>query len=144
MIEISDLPTVNATLNGIACCFLVAGYCFVKQGRTQSHKRCMIAAFSISILFLISYLTYRFAGAEKKFGGQGWIRPVYFFILITHIVLAASVPILATRTLYLGLKGRWDAHKKWARWTFPIWVYVSITGVLVYLLLFVIFGPAKP
>ena len=86
--------------------------------------------------FLASYLTYRFLGKEKRFGGQGWIRPVYFAILITHVTLAASVPVLAGRTLYLGLRGRIEKHRKMARWTLPIWLYVSVTGVLIYFLLF--------
>ena len=103
----------------------------------------MTAAFCVSILFLISYLTYRFFGEEKRFGGQGWIRPVYFFILFTHVPLAATVPVLASRTLYLALRGRFDKHRRMARITFPIWIYVSVTGVIVYVLLFQIYGPSR-
>jgi len=102
----------------------------------------MIGAFCVSILFLISYLTYRFLGTEKHFGGTGWIRPVYFLILITHVTLAATVPVLATWTLSLGLRGRFEKHRRLARITFPIWVYVSLTGVIVYLFLFQWYGPA--
>ena len=134
--SLSDLPAVNAVLNSVAFVLLMTGYVMVKRGRIVAHRRCMIAAFCVSVFFLISYLTYRFFGAEKKFGGQGWIRPVYFFILVTHVVLAATVPFLALRTLYLGLKGRIDKHRRIARVTFPIWAYVSITGVTVYVLLF--------
>ena len=140
-ISISDLPLVNASLNSVAFVLLLTGYAMIRSGRRTAHRRCMLSAFGVYTLFMISYLTYKFAGAEKKFGGTGWIRPVYFVILITHIVLAASVPFLASRTLYLGLRERWDVHRWWARITFPIWVYVSITGVVVYVLLFRIYGP---
>lgn len=141
MIRIADLPLLNATLNGIALLLLLTGYVLIRAGHRTAHKRCMVTAFGVSTLFLISYLTYRFAGAEKRFGGTGWIRPVYFVILITHVVLAVTVPFLASRTLYLGLRGRWESHRRIARVTFPIWVYVSLTGVVVYLLLFRIYGP---
>ncbi len=142
MIELDDLPAVNATLNVIAFGLLIAGYVNIRRRHLTAHKRCMVAAFGVSMLFLTTYVTYRIWGQEKRFGGQGWIRPVYFFILITHVVLAATVPILAGRTLYLGLRGRFEKHRRIARVTFPIWVYVSITGVLVYLFLFKLFGPA--
>ncbi|MCO6438419.1 MAG: DUF420 domain-containing protein [Phycisphaerae bacterium] len=142
MLEISDLPAVNATLNALALIFLIIGHAMIRRRNIGAHRACMIAAFSISVLFLVSYLTYRIAGAEKRFGGIGWIRPVYFFILFSHVILAASVPVLAGRTLYLALRGRFDAHRRIARWTYPIWVYVSITGVVVYILLFQIYGPS--
>ena len=141
MIEIRDLPTVNASLNAISFVLLVAGYTCIRLGHERAHKRFMIAAFCVSAAFLSTYLTYRFLGAEKRFTGQGWIRPIYFFILITHIALAATVPVLATWTLILGLKDRRKRHRRLARITFPIWVYVSITGVFVYLMLFVLYGP---
>lgn len=142
MIRLADLPFLNATLNAVSFVLLVAGYSCIRRGHVRAHKRLMVSAFSVSVFFLISYLTYRFLGTEKKFGGEGWIRPVYYFILFTHVTLAASVPFLATRTLYLALRGRFDKHRRIARVTFPIWVYVSITGVLVYLLLFRIYRPA--
>jgi uncharacterized membrane protein YozB (DUF420 family) len=141
--ELSDLPAVNATLNSIAFILLVTGHRFIRQRRVLAHQRCMISAFAVSTVFLITYLTYRFLGEEKKFGGTGWIRPVYFFILITHIALAATVPVLATWTLVLGLKGRFEKHRRLARITFPIWVYVSVTGVIVYFMLFRIYGPLR-
>src|SRR6185503_16111546 len=97
--------------------------------------------FCVSICFLASYLTYRFFGSEKKFGGQGWIRPVYFVILASHVALAATVPVLATWTLVLALKSRFDRHRRLARITYPIWVYVSFTGIIVYVLLFRIYKP---
>ena len=143
MIELTDLPAVNAILNSVAFGLLIAGYVMIKRGRRTAHKRFMIAAFVVSILFLSSYLTYRFWGEEKRFSGQGLIRPIYFFILITHVALAATIPILASRTLYLALRGRFDQHRRIARVTFPLWIYVSITGVLVYLLLFRLYGPAE-
>jgi len=136
MIRLTDLPLLNASLNTISFVLLISGYVCIRKGRIKAHKRLMVSAFCVSVLFFISYLTYRFLGEEKKFGGRGWIRAVYFFILITHIALALSVPVLATRTLYLALRGRFEQHRRIARITFPIWVYVSITGVLVYLLLF--------
>lgn len=141
MIELSDLPAVNATLNSIAFVLLVIGHSLIRRGRVLAHKRCMISAFAVSTVFLATYLTYRFLGEEKKFGGAGWIRPVYFTILISHVTLAATVPVLATWTLALGLKGRFDKHPRIARITYPIWVYVSITGVIVYVMLFRIYGP---
>jgi uncharacterized membrane protein YozB (DUF420 family) len=141
MLDISILPTVNASLNLISFVLIMSGYVMIKRGDVQKHKACMISAFCVSVLFLISYLTYAFLGEEKRFSGTGWIRPVYFTILITHVVLAATVPVLATWTLVLGLQGRFDKHRKLARITFPIWAYVSTTGVIVYLLLFRLFGP---
>lgn len=143
MLQIADLPMVNAALNSVALVLLLTGYRYIRRRRVDAHRRCMLAAFGVSVLFLISYLTYRFLGAEKAFGGTGWIRPVYFFILFTHVTLAATVPVLGTITLLLGLRGRVERHRRWAKFTFPIWVYVSVTGVLVYLLLFRIYGP-KP
>jgi len=142
MIEISDLPTLNATLNSISFVLLIAGYTCMRKGRINAHKRLMISAFGVSILFLASYLTYHFCGEEKRFKGQGWIRPVYFVILITHVLLAATVPVLASWTLLLGLKGKIDKHRQLARWTLPIWLYVCVTGVIVYGLLFRLYGPA--
>lgn len=133
---------VNAALNSVALVLLLIGYSFIRRRRVDAHRRCMLAAFGVSILFLISYLTYRSMGTEKKFGGTGWIRPVYFLILFTHVPLAATVPVLGTTTLWLGLRGRVERHRRWARITFPIWVYVSVTGVLVYVLLFRIYGPS--
>ncbi len=143
MIELNDLPALNATLNSISFVLLVTGYGCMKKGRITAHKRLMLSAFGVSVLFLISYLTYRFCGQEKRFGGQGWIRPVYFVILITHVVLAATVPVLASWTLVMGLNGKIDKHRRLARWTLPIWLYVCVTGVVVYVLLFRLYGPAS-
>jgi len=143
MIRLADLPAVNAILNSISFLLLVVGYVCIRRRRITTHQCCMTAAFGVSVLFLTSYLTYRFLGEEKRFGGRGWIRPVYFFILITHVTLAATVPVLAGRTLYLALRKRFAEHRRIARVTFPIWIYVSITGVIVYVLLFRIYGPVR-
>ncbi len=143
MIELSDLPAVNATLNSISFVLLVAGHHCIRHGRVIAHKRLMISAFCVSVLFLTSYLIYRFFGQEKKFGGRGWIQPVYYFILTTHIALAMTVPVLASWTLVLGLRGRFDKHRRIARITYPIWIYVSVTGVIVYVLLFRLYGPER-
>lgn len=134
--QLSDLPAVNATLNGISAVLLVIGYVLVRQRKLESHRRVMIAAFSTSVLFLISYLIYHGNVGSKPYPGQGPIRSVYFFILITHIVLAALVPPMAIITLVRGLRARYDSHRKLARWTLPIWLYVSVTGVIVYVMLY--------
>ncbi len=144
MIELSDLPAVNATLNSISLVFLVTGYHAIRHGNVVRHRRCMVTAFCVSVLFLGSYLTYRFLGEEKRFGGTGLIRPVYFFILVTHVILAATVPFLAGLTLWRAIRGQFVQHRRIARWTLPIWLYVSITGVMVYVMLFVIWRPAGP
>lgn len=143
MIRLEHLPALNATLNAVAFVLLVVGHRFIMKGNVAAHKRCMISVYCLSIAFLVSYLTYRFCGAEKKFGGQGWIRPAYFVLLISHVSLAATVPVLASWTLYRALKGQFDKHRRLARLTYPIWVYVSITGIIVYVLLFQIYGPAR-
>ncbi|MCH7924903.1 MAG: DUF420 domain-containing protein [Planctomycetes bacterium] len=142
--EISDLPAVNATLNLVSLVFLLVGYHAIRHDNVVRHRRCMVTAFCVSVLFLGSYLTYRFLGQEKRFGGAGLIRPVYFFILVTHVTLAATVPFLAGLTLWRAIRGQFVRHRRIARWTFPIWIYVSITGVMVYVMLFVIWRPAGP
>jgi len=136
VIRLADLPVLNAILNAISLTLLVTGYVMIRRRHVTAHKRCMIAAFVVSIFFLTSYLTYRFAGDEKRFGGTGWIRPVYFGILIPHVILAATIPVLASRTIYLALRGRIEQHRRWARVTLPIWLYVSVTGILIYFMLF--------
>ena len=141
MAWLSYLPAVNATLNSVSFVLLVLGYRQIKRRNVAAHKRFMIAAFGVSCLFLTSYVTYRLLGKDKHFGGQGWIRPVYFFILITHVTLALTVPVLASRTIYLALRERFEQHRRIARITFPIWIYVSITGVIVYVLLFQLYKP---
>lgn len=134
--QVTDLPAVNATLNGISAVLLVIGYVLVRQRKLEQHRRVMIAAFSASVLFLICYVIYHANVGSRRFPGQGPIRSVYFFILISHIVLAALVPPMAIITLVRGLRERYDSHRVIARWTLPIWLYVSVTGVIVYVMLY--------
>ena len=136
MISVSQLPSLNAALNSLSAVFLFAGFRFIKSGNRQAHRACMLTAFACSILFLISYLVYHYQVGSVGFKGQGWIRPVYFTILITHTILAAAVPPLALITLVRALRERFDAHRRIARWALPIWLYVSVTGVVVYLMLY--------
>ncbi len=130
------LPTVNATLNGTATILLLAGYRQIKAGRKEQHKTAMLAAFAASILFLTSYLIYHAKVGSVAYPGTGLIRTVYLGILISHVILAAVVPALALMTLYRAWKGRFAHHAKIARITLPIWLYVSVTGVIVYLMLY--------
>ncbi|HKI99858.1 MAG TPA: DUF420 domain-containing protein [bacterium] len=139
MIDYSVLPTLNATLNGMAAVLLVAGYVAIRSGRIPVHRAFMLAAFITSALFLTSYLIYHFHSPVHPFQGHGPVRAVYFAILISHIVLAMAVVPLVLVTLYRALRGRFERHRAIARWTFPLWLYVSVTGVLVYLMLYVWF-----
>ena len=133
---VHDLPAVNATLNAISAVLLVVGYVLIRIRRIDAHRRVMLAAFATSTLFLICYLIYHAQVGSVPFPRQGFVRPLYFSILITHVTLAFTVPPLALVTLSRGLKGRYDRHRAIARWTLPIWLYVSVTGVLVYVLLY--------
>jgi uncharacterized membrane protein YozB (DUF420 family) len=136
MLELSDLPALNATLNGISAAFLVCGYALIRRQRVESHKRCMLGALSASTLFLVSYLVYHANVGSRPFPGVGGIRFVYFAILITHVVLAAVILPLALVTAARGLRAQYDRHVRIARWTFPLWLYVSVTGVVIYLMLY--------
>jgi len=136
MIGIMGLPTVNAALNLTAAILIGTGIYFIKQKNTRAHKVCMIMALAVSALFLTSYLIYHYNVGSVRFTKQGWIRGVYFPLLISHTVLAAVVLPLVLRTAFLALKGRFVSHVRIARWTFPTWMYVSITGVVVYLMLY--------
>ncbi len=136
MIGIHDLPAVNATLNATSAVLLITGYTLIRKGRRQAHQRVMLTAFTVSILFLISYLVYHSQVGSVHYPHTGAIRTVYLTILATHTILAAAVPILAIITLRRALKGRFDRHRRLARWTLPIWLYVSVTGVVVYLMLY--------
>lgn len=136
MITISDLPTVNATLNGISTILLTAGYLLIRQRKFTAHRNCMIAAFVTSALFLTSYLIYHYHAGSKSFTVQGWVRPVYFTILISHIILAFLILPLALRTLYLAWRKQFAKHRRIARLTLPLWLYVSVTGVIIYLMLY--------
>ncbi|HEV8714185.1 MAG TPA: DUF420 domain-containing protein [Candidatus Binatia bacterium] len=136
MLRITDLPTLNAFLNATSAVLLVTGYRFIRQRNIRAHRTCMIAAFTVSVLFLLSYLTYHYYAGVTRFPGQGWVRLVYFAILISHTALAALVPFLAVITLFRALKEQFPRHRGIARWTLPIWLYVSVTGVVVYLMLY--------
>ena len=142
--SINDLPAVNATLNGISAVLLVIGYILIRRRRIHQHRRVMIAAFATSTLFLICYVIYHANVGSKPFTGEGAVRTVYFFVLITHIVLAATVPPLALITLLRALRGRFDRHARLARWTLPIWLYVSVTGVIVYVMLYHAYAMTAP
>ncbi len=130
------LPAFNALLNATAATLLIVGWALIRSGRKRAHKRVMIAAFSVSCVFLVSYLVYHYTAGVTRFQGTGAIRTLYLTILGTHTVLAAAVPVLAVITLWRGLKGRFDTHRRIARWTLPIWFYVSVTGVVVYWMLY--------
>ncbi|MCE2395296.1 DUF420 domain-containing protein [Candidatus Poribacteria bacterium] len=136
MITISDLPTVNATLNTISTVLLTVGFLMIRRRKIVAHRNCMIAAFVVSGLFLTSYLIYHYHAGSTPFEGSGWVRSVYFAVLIPHIILAASILPLALITLYLALRKRFIKHRRIARWTLPIWLYVSITGIIVYWMLY--------
>jgi putative membrane protein len=143
--NIYDLPAVNATLNGLSAIFLTLGFIFIKRGDKIAHRNCMISAFVTSIVFLSCYLTYHgylwvvLHRGPTRFLNPAWFRPIYLTILITHTILAVIIVPLILRTLWLARKERFEAHKKIARWTWPLWMYVSVTGVVVYLLLYQIF-----
>ena len=134
--SLSDLPALNATLNAAAAVLLMSGYAFIRRGHVRRHRAAMISACIVSALFLTSYVIYHANIGSKPFTGHGPIRLVYFTILLTHVVLAITVPPLALITLSRGLRARFDRHVAIARWTFPIWMYVSVTGVIVYLMLY--------
>ena len=139
---ISVLPTVNALLNGTSALLLVTGYLLIRRRRVSAHRACMLAAFVASAVFLASYLTLRYYAGMTRFTGQGWIRPVYFTILVSHTILAAAIVPLALVTLSRALRARFDRHVRIARWTLPLWLYVSVTGVLVYVILYRLYPPA--
>ncbi len=141
-----NFPLINASLNATATVLLVVGFLLIKARRETAHKWTMISAFAVSVAFLISYLAYHVwpVGAKATpFGGAGAVRGVYYAILISHIVLAMAVPVLAVVTIYFGLRDRRPRHRKMAKWTLPIWLYVSVTGVVIYLMLYQWF-PASP
>jgi uncharacterized membrane protein YozB (DUF420 family) len=135
-VTLSDLPALNASLNATAAVLLLIGYTLIRNGHIRQHRAVMISAFVVSTLFLISYVIYHANVGSKPFQRHGPIRAIYFTILLTHIVLAAAVVPLVLITLTRGLRGRFDRHVAIARWTFPIWLYVSVTGVIVYLMLY--------
>ncbi len=134
--SVTDLPLLNAVLNSTSTVFLLFGYYYIRHGRKVLHHRAMLGALITSSLFLVSYLAYHYNVGSVKFQGQGVVRTVYFTILISHTILAATVPVLAGITFIRALRERYDRHRKIARWTLPIWLYVSFTGVIIYLMLY--------
>lgn len=134
--SITDLPALNATLNAISFVLLTTGWFLIKNGRRQAHKRCMIAALVMSAAFLTSYLIYHLEVGSVPFQKTGWIRTLYFLVLIPHVILAAAIVPMILVTVSRALSNKFDKHKKIARWTLPLWLYVSVTGVLVYVMLY--------
>jgi putative membrane protein len=130
------LPTLNAFLNSTSVVLLVLGYVFIKKKNITAHRLCMLLAVLTSMAFLVSYLYYHYHAGSKRFEGIGWVRPVYFSVLITHTVLAASIVPLVIASLWRAWGKNFEAHKRIARWTWPIWMYVSVTGVVIYLMLY--------
>jgi uncharacterized membrane protein YozB (DUF420 family) len=136
VIALADLPEANAVLNAATALLLSAGYAMIRRRRRTAHKACMLSAFAVSVLFLASYLYYHAHAGVRHFEGSGWIRSAYFAILISHTVLAAAIVPLAVTTVALGLSSRFPRHQRIARWTLPLWLYVSLTGVVVYVMLY--------
>ena len=136
------LPTLNAVLNSMSAVLLVTGHRFIKSGNVKAHRFCMISTFVVSTLFLISYLTYHYQHGTTRFTGEGWVRPFYFTLLTSHTILAAAIVPLAIITLRRGWRNAIEKHVKIARWTYPIWLYVAVTGVGVYLMLYHLY-PAR-
>jgi uncharacterized membrane protein YozB (DUF420 family) len=141
LLRIEDLPALNAVLNGTSAVLLLCGYLCIRRKNITGHRACMLSAFAVSTLFLISYLTLRYYAGMTRFTGEGWIRPTYFTILISHTILAAAVVPLALVTISRAIRGRFDRHVRIARWTLPFWLYVSVTGVVVYWILYQLYPP---
>ena len=136
LMTIQDLPTLNASLNSVSTVLLLLGYIAIKRGNRELHKKLMVSALVVSAAFLTSYLIYHYHVPSKKFPDLGWIKTVYLVILIPHIILAAAMVPMILKTFWHAFREEWDKHKKIAKITFPIWMYVSITGVIVYLMLY--------
>lgn len=136
MISVTDLPAVNAALNATSAVLLTAGYLAIRRRRINLHRACMLSALGVSVLFLTSYLFYHYHTGSTAFAGEGWVRPVYFAILIPHTILAATIVPLALVTVYRALRRDFARHRRIARFTLPVWLYVSVTGIVVYLMLY--------
>lgn len=136
MLTLQDLPAVNATLNGTTALLLSTGYLLIRRGLRRAHRAVMLAAVALSTAFLASYLWYHAHAGVTRFPGRGWIRPVYFAILLSHTVLAAAIVPLVLVTLARGLRADFSRHARLARWTLPVWLYVSVTGVVIYVMLY--------
>ena len=141
LIPLSALPRINASLNASSAAFLIAGYSFIRRGKIMAHRICMITAFVCSAAFLVFYLYFHLHAGIIRFGGQGWIRPVYFTLLTSHTILAVVIVPLVLITLTRALRERFDRHRAIARWTLPLWLYVSVTGVIIYWLLYLAYTP---
>jgi len=141
VVPLSYLPGINAVLNSASALLLTAGYFFIRRKRVMAHRLCMLGAFCASTLFLLSYLIYHYQVGSVPFRGQGWIRIVYFAVLLSHTSLAAAIVPMALVTLARALRGSFESHRRIARWTLPLWLYVSITGVLVYAMLYHFYRP---
>jgi putative membrane protein len=140
---LSDLPALNAVLNSLSATFLLIGYAFIKQDRQAAHRNCMIGALICSTLFLTSYLIYHYNAGRTGFKDPAWFRPIYLVILLTHTILAVVIVPMVMMTVSRAIKRRYELHKKISRWTWPLWMYVSVTGVLIYFLLYQIFPQSK-
>lgn len=134
-----DIPALNASLNALATVLMTVGFVLIRRGNREGHRACMLSAGAVSAVFLVGYVAHKILvrGVHTPFGGEGAIRSVYYTMLISHIILAIAIAYLVPRTFWLAIKGEYERHRSWARWTFPIWYYVSVTGVLVYLFLYV-------
>jgi len=137
--SLSDLPALNACLNSLSTVFLTLGYIFIKRQNKAAHRNCMAGALTTSTLFLASYLYYHFHAGRTVFAEPAWFRPIYLAILLTHTVLAVVIAPMVIATVIRAIQGNWEKHKRIARWTWPLWMYVSVTGVVIYLLLYQIF-----
>lgn len=140
-LPVSSLPTVNASLNAACTVLLLCGYYFIRQKKIFQHRICMIAAFICSTVFLASYVYFHLHAGIIRFGGQGWIRPVYFTLLFSHTILAVVNLPLILITLSFALREKFSSHRRIARWTYPIWLYISVTGVIIYWLLYIAYTP---
>jgi putative membrane protein len=144
-VTVSDLPAINAALNSTATVLLLVGFVLIKLERKIAHRNCMAAAFGVSMVFLVTYVLHKILvhGVHTPFGGEGAIRTFYYGMLISHIILAIAIVPLVLITITHAIKARYDRHRAWARWTYPLWLYVSVTGVLVYFMLYQWF-PGSP
>ena len=143
MMSFTSLPLLNAVLNSLCTILLCSGYIAIRRRHVPVHKACMVAACVTSVLFLVSYLTYHYEVGSKAFPGQGMIRVVYFLILISHTILAAVIVPLVAMTVYRAWRSQWLQHQRLARWTLPLWLYVSVTGVVIYVMLYQLYPPAS-
>ena len=142
MLALTDLPALNAALNALSAILLTSGYRVIRRRQITAHKRCMLAACATSALFLLSYVTYHYSVGSVPFRGQGWVRPLYFTILISHTILATAIVPLVLVTLFRAWKADFRKHGRLAQWTLPMWLYVSVTGVIIYVMLYQLFPPS--